>query len=224
MRQPIVVPAFLGVLLLSGAGCAGYGGVMALSQASMVMGTASQAVGLGTSIASLIEQTDVKVAIAPGITGEDLRRIKRIALVFQVPGPMGESLSAVMADNVTLELLTLGYQVVDRERVTKITERRGSGAMDPETAAKVGRTVGLDAVVLGSVTASGEYAGGFMVNRIGMGQVVQNATLRVVGVTRGEVLMVVALSYKNGQTPAEAAKVMAYVLREKLQGSPAGKS
>jgi hypothetical protein len=208
-------------------GCAGYGAMMALSQASMALHTASQAVHLGTSIASLMEQTEVKAALAPGVTPEELRQIKRLALFFQAEGLPGGNLSAVVADNVAVELLALGYQVMDQGQVRRAAEAggiRAAGVESPEAIARLGRANGVDAVVLGSITAASEIAGGFTVSRVGMGQVIQNATLRVVGVERGEVVLAVALSYKKGQTPAEAAKVIAHVLREKLQGAPAGKN
>jgi len=228
MRKPGEVLLLLVVLGFLVTGCAGYGAMMALSQTSMAMSTASQALHLGTSVASLVEQTDVRASLAPGVTSEELRRIKKLGLVFEGRGFPGGDPAGVVADNVALEFLALGYQVqvVREDHALKLVEAQGtrSGLVTPETVARIGRAHGLDAVVLGSVTVASEIAGSFTVSRTGMGQVIQNVSLRVVSVERGEVVLAAALSYKKGQTPAEAAKVIAHVLREKLQGPPAGKS
>lgn len=77
-------------------------------------------------------------------------KYRRVALAgFE--GPAGEAASDILAH----ELLRSGADVVERGRLQSVlNEQRlgASGALDPATAQKVGRLLGVDALVLGSVT------------------------------------------------------------------------
>jgi curli biogenesis system outer membrane secretion channel CsgG len=73
-----------------------------------------------------------------------------------------KNLGRQLADSLQNQVVNLGtFTVVERSRVEKIMEelRLGqSGALDPNTAAKLGRMLGADALVLGSI-ASVEISG-----------------------------------------------------------------
>ncbi|MBI5050410.1 MAG: hypothetical protein HZC11_05975 [Nitrospirae bacterium] len=173
-----------------------------------------------------LENVDVKAAVSPGVTPDELLRVRRVAVVLgEGQNQTGGDLINIMSDNVALELMNLGFQVIERqsmERVLSEQKLQMSGLVDASTAVQIGKMVGVDAVVLGNVTT---------VQRTEMKQdtksarsvvtitSVSNATMRVVGVERGNVLMIVTISYKEGQNPAEATKIMALTLSEKLQGS-----
>lgn len=157
------------------------------------------------------EDVDVKVAVSPGITVNDLQKVKRIAVVIGTES----HLANIMADNIALELMNLGFQVIERASLNKILSEHElgmTGLLDTVTVAKAGKILGVDAVVLGNVTTSQktEVSSGFM-------EVISNATMRVVEVEQGNVLIMVTLSYKKGQKPTEAAKTMATALAEKLK-------
>ncbi|MBN1829791.1 MAG: hypothetical protein JW884_11685 [Deltaproteobacteria bacterium] len=129
-----------------------------------------------------------------------------------------------MSDNLTLELMGLGYKVVERSSLDKVVSEQKlqmSGLLDPDTASKVGKLVGVDAVILGNVSTSQNMktSSGFMGigAQISNASVISNATMKIVGVEKGDVLMMVTLSYKNGQQPTEASKAMAIALSEKLK-------
>jgi len=192
----------------------------------------------GAGAVAGLENVDVKAAVSSGTTADDLRKIKKVAVVLragqvqmnsQLPFAMvGGDLTHVMADNIALELMTLGYQVIERASLDKVISEQKlqmSGIADPVTAAQVGKVLGIDAIVLGNITSSQktQVSSGFM--GIGSGvssaQVISNATMKVVGVEQANVIMVVTLSYKKGQPPTEAAKTMAIALSEKLK-NPSG--
>lgn len=177
----------------------------------------------------------VNSALSLGVSNVDLNKIKRIGVVLgtsqaqtgtQAPVfKMGDDLTMVMSDNIALELMKLGFEIVERSSLNNVLDEQKlqiSGLTDPATAAKVGKILGIDAIVLGTVTTSQKYqtGGGFM--GIGadvtMASVVSNATMKIVGVDRGTVLTIVALSYKKGQKPTEAAKTMAIALSQVIKG------
>lgn len=190
----------------------------------------------GAGAVAGLENVDVKTALSPGITTTDLNKIKKVAVVLGTGQTQetihfavaGGDLTHVMADNIALELMNLGYHVIERASLDKVLSEQKlqmSGIADPTTAAKVGKILGIDAVVLGNVTTSQktQMRSGFM--GIGSGantaQVISNATMKVVGVEQANVILVVALSYKHGQQPTEASKTMALALSEKLK-NPSG--
>lgn len=194
-----------------------------------------QLVQAGAGAVAGMENVDVNSALSPGVSNVDLNKIKRIGVVLgtsqaqtgtQAPVfKMGDDLTMVMSDNIALELMKLGFEIVERSSLNNVLDEQKlqiSGLTDPATAAKVGKILGIDAIVLGTVTTSQKYqtGGGFM--GIGadvtMASVVSNATMKIVGVDRGTVLTIVALSYKKGQKPTEAAKTMAIALSQVIKG------
>lgn len=164
--------------------------------------------------AEMLKNVAVKAAISAGVSPNELHKIKRVAVFF------GESKNSdfadIMADNIALELLNLGFQVVERADLEKVLSEQKlqmSGLLDSSTAAKIGKMVGVDAVVLGSMTTIRKETGsGTYIT------VISNATARVVGVEKGDILMIVTISYREGQTPTEATKTMAVALADKLKG------
>ena len=155
-------------------------------------------ISAGAGAVAGLENVDVKAACSPGITTTDLQKIKKVAVVLgmgtqtnknpymQFPGN-DENFTSVMADNIALELMTLGYQVIERASLDKILSEQKlqtSGITDPATAAQIGKVLGIDAVVLGNVTTSNstKVSGGFMGlgSGVSSAQVISNASMKVV--------------------------------------------
>ncbi len=114
--------------------------------------------------------------------------------------------------------------MVERASLDKVLTEQGvqlSDIADPNTAAKVGRVLGVDALVLGNVVVSQktQFRPGFMGIGSDMAAVghISDATMRLVGVEQANVLLIVTLSYKQGQKPTEAAKTMALALTQKMK-------
>lgn len=89
------------------------------------------------------------------------------------------------------------YTVVERSRVEEILQEQdlgASGRIDPSTAAQIGRVLGVDAVVIGSVTRFNfeESGGGVSVLGFGGGGdstgAVVELTARLVNTTTGEII------------------------------------
>lgn len=186
----------------------------------------------GAGIIAGLENVDVKTSIAKGVNPDDLIGIKRIAVVLgststtqQQTNVWGFSdLTEVMSDNLALELMNLGYEVVERSSLEKVVSEQKlqmSGLTDPSTATKVGKILNVDAIVLGSITSSQqmETGGGFYGISAGttVKSVISNATMKLVDIKTGRIIMIVTLSYKKGQPPTEASKTMAIALANKLK-------
>lgn len=195
----------------------------------------------GVGAVAGMENVDLNSAMSPGVSKDDLNRIKRISVVLgasqsqgrtQTPVfQMGDDLTMVVADNISLELMKLGFEVIERSSLDRVLGEQNlqmSGLTDPVTAAKVGKILGVDAIVLGNVTASQKYqtGGGFMGIGADMTMVsaVSNATMKIVGIEQGKVLTIVTLSYKKGQKPTEAARTMAIALSQVIKGETVQKT
>lgn len=226
-RKQIIELFFLCVISLFLAGCY----TLAAYAPSLVQAGAG---AIADAIAGM-ENVDLNSAMSPGVSKDDLSKIKRIGVVLgasqsqtgtQMPVfKMGDDLTMVMSDNIALELMKLGFEVIERSSLDNVLSEQKlqmSGLADPTAAAKIGKILGIDAVVLGNVTTSQKVqtSMGFM----GVGadvtttSVVSNATMKIVGVEQGKVLTIVTLSYKKGQKPTEAAKTMAIALSEVISG------
>lgn len=127
--------------------------------------------------------------------------------------------------------MKLGFEVIERSSLDRVLGEQNlqmSGLTDPVTATKVGKILGVDAIVLGNVTASQKYqtGGGFMGIGADMTMVsaVSNATMKIVGIEQGKVLTIVTLSYKKGQKPTEAARTMAIALSQVIKGETVQKT
>jgi hypothetical protein len=87
----------------------------------------------------------------PGI---DLRQYERIA-VLNFGAPLNATSAGIEAsDIVGLELMKKGYVVVERSRVGQILREQGlglTGALDESTTAEIGKILGVQALIVGSV-------------------------------------------------------------------------
>lgn len=191
-----------------------------------------QAVMVGASAISAIEDASINAAVTPGITKEELNKIKRVAFFFSegpmTPGApfMPGSLTDIMADNLTIEMMKLGFECVERQKLKKVLEEQGlqmSSAVDADKAIEAGKIVGVQAIITGSVQAAHSLSTGFMgIGGTKMTTLVQSATFKIIGVEKADTLMVVAINYKHGQKPDVAAESMARIIKAKLE-DPFGK-
>lgn len=104
-----------------------------------------------------------------------------------------------MADMLTTELVKSGkYTVIERQEIARILEeqRMGqSGLVTPQSAAQIGKLLGVELAIMGAVTEFGYARGstGGRIRGIGVGVQKQEATVavdvRFVNTTTGEILM-----------------------------------
>lgn len=112
----------------------------------------------------------------------------------------GKSVGDGMADMLTTALVKSGkYRVMEREQMEKLLGEQAfgaSGAVTPESAAKMGKVLGVELAVFGSVTEFGhkKSSTGSALKKMGIGGSLskQSATVgvdvRIVDVSSGEIL------------------------------------
>ena len=197
-----------------------------LSGCAGAIGLIPSAVQLGAQAAASIEDTDVDSAVSPGITKEDFEKIKKIAVIFDKPQQQqmmnpyqSGDLTSAIADSFTLELMKLGFDVIERQQLTTIIKEQELqlSGLTREKLLEVGQVFGVNAVVTGSVTGSQSMSTGFMGSNIKMTSLVQNASLKIIGAENARTMMIVTINYKKGQKPNDAAKTIAEILKLKLE-------
>ncbi len=155
-----------------------------------VLRIAHEAVQLGSATEAQFERTEVNAAVAPGVKPEQLLAIKRLAVIFAnaeaVSAPGG--LAGVVADNVAIELMKLGYHVVDYRQIVKLNDGHGwpvrPNPVDTETALKFG----VHAIVHGSLSVGRESYQTHPYARNTSGSVVKSVGLQI---TTVEILSII---------------------------------
>lgn len=110
----------------------------------------------------------------------------------------GDKLGDAASDEFTTQLVKTGqFSVVERQQISAILAEQGlgaSGAVDPATAAKVGKLLGAQLVLVGSITQfslkkTGAGIGGLRV-RAAVAQAESKLDARLVSTNTGEILVV----------------------------------
>ncbi|HVN17354.1 MAG TPA: CsgG/HfaB family protein [Dongiaceae bacterium] len=158
---------------------------------------------------------------------------KRVAVLNFEYGTVQSQVSALFGTNVDVgkgisdllvqQLVTDGkYSVIERNALDKILNEQNfanSDRADPATAAKIGKVLGVDAVIMGSITQFGRddqnktYAGGAAVARkFGIGglqkrdaKAVVAVTARMVDTTTAEIL---AAATGNGESTRKGTSLL----------------
>jgi curli biogenesis system outer membrane secretion channel CsgG len=122
---------------------------------------------------------------------------RRIGVIdFENKAPYAQArIGNTATDILITELVKSGkFIVVERDKINKIMEEQKlgeSGAIDPATAAKVGRILGLNAIVTGSISQFGVKSEGkdFIVSQSKQQIVECTVDIRVVDAETGQVLL-----------------------------------
>lgn len=144
-----------------------------------------------------------------------------VSAVFGTNQDVGKGIADLLVDR----LVTDGrYSVIERKAIAKIMAEQNfsnSDRVDPASAAKLGKLLGVDAIVIGSITqfgrddqnrsASGTAFGG-IANRYGLGGVGQHKAKAVVGISArlvsvetGEIL---AVASGKGESQRSGANLL----------------
>lgn len=125
-----------------------------------------------------------------------------VSQIFGSDQDVGKGISDLLVD----KLLKDGkYRLIERSALDKILAEQNfsnSDRADPNTAAKIGKVLGVDAIIIGSITQFGRDdqhtnvgGGGYGLGRFGLGGVgtskakaVVGITARVINVSTGEIL------------------------------------
>jgi len=140
------------------------------------------------------------------VTGSAMGQLKKRIAVFSFENKSksgwswytGGSPGDGMADMLTTELVKSGkYTVIEREEIAKIMQEQNlgmSGRVTEQSAAKVGKLLGVELAVLGAVTEFGASKGGTggRIKGVRLGVSKQKASVaidvRIVNTTTGEIL------------------------------------
>ncbi len=122
---------------------------------------------------------------------------RRIGVVdFENKAPYAQArIGQTATDILITELVKSGkFIVVDRDKMNKLLEEQKlgqSGAIDPNTAARVGKILGLNAIVTGSISQFGVKSEGkdFLISESKQQIVECTVDIRVVDVETGQVLL-----------------------------------
>lgn len=92
------------------------------------------------------------VAIKPGY---DFSKVGRVALIDPADFPGQPGSGATVGEALEPYLLKAGYDLIERSQVSQLLQEQSfsnSGAVDPATAEKLGKLLGVNALVVGQVT------------------------------------------------------------------------
>ena len=138
---------------------------------------------------------------------------KRIAVVdFEDRSGWGHNIGTGLADMLVTELVKSGdFMVVERQELSKILEEQGlgmSGVVTPQSAAQVGQVLGVELMVMGSVTEFGEKKSGIggSIGRLGIGgklskkQARAAVDIRLVNTSTSEIILAEKAEGEDGST------------------------
>lgn len=182
--------------------------------------------------------SSVKVNVGPHTTPSDLQKIKKVAVLFgsgaagsvDVPGMGRVPLSGMgiggsaeaFGDALAGELLGIGIEVVERQQLDKVTGEQAlslSGVTEADRTIAIGRVLAVDAILTGTVENGQEYSTGYVMGiGAGLRQGVKNATVKLLDVEKGTLLVALSASYSGVKSVQEAAQDIAEALRKKREG------
>jgi len=184
-----------------------------LQNASMGMQMASPLTDMaGGMLGSKKVIEEVKAAPGPGVTAVQLDKIRKVALALSAPensqpagmfNPMGggKDLVGEFRDNLSIELMQLGFEVVDKKTRP-------------------------DAVIVGTVVGGGSnmnmgmaMMGGGADSKPGLTSV----SLKIMDPRKDSVLMAMAVTFNGSQPVNVASKALAQSIKENLTGTDGGK-
>lgn len=141
------------------------------------------------------------------------RLVRRIA-VLPFKSPLGHpTVGENVAEMLTTEMMSTGYfKVIERSELQKILEEQRlglSGIIDDETAQQVGRILGVEGIVIGTV---GEYGQKVAFGSFSSGMVsVVAISLRLICVETGEIIWSANVS---GSSPKSRAELLTECVRK----------
>jgi hypothetical protein len=178
--------------------------------------------------------SNLSVAVGPRVTQADLRKIKKVAIQLDGGGSngmqgfggfrmmMGGGNTEAFSDHFAVELLKLGIDVVERAQLDKVMKEQAlnlGGVTEAEKTIAAGKILAVDALITGSVGTGQTYSTGYVLGiGAGMNEVVNNASIRIIDVEKGNWLMVITMS-GGKDSVLDTATSFAKALKQKIEGS-----
>ena len=151
------------------------------------------------------------------MNAEQLSQVKHLAVLpFEdAPGMYGRNSANAVSGFVTTELAKNGkYRVLERSKLKSIIDEQDlqiSGLVDQDTAIKVGKMLGADAVVVGAVTQYEMDKTQIYIHMIPIvsKEYTVGATVRMIDVKNGEIIYAHSASGKSPSNFTEAGRLAA---------------
>lgn len=148
---------------------------------------------------------------------ESLRKVERLAVLpfADGPGHQGKNSGQAVAGFIIGKAAqTKKFKVVERSKIQAVMGEKDlqiSSIVDPSTAAKFGKLLGVDAVIIGSVSEYDHHRGMLPLSYVTIptSEYTVSATLRIVSVSNGEVIYAASSSGKSGTSFAQAGMQLA---------------
>lgn len=176
--------------------------------------------------------SNLSVAVGPKVTQADLQKIKKVGIQLNLgsSGGMamfggfrtigsGESHEA-FSDHFAVELLKLGIDVVERAQLDNVMKEQAlnlAGVTESNRTIAAGRILAVDALITGTVGMGQTYSMGFYGIGSGSKEVVNNASIRLIDVEKGNWLLVITMS-DGKDSVLDTAKSFAKALKQKIDG------
>lgn len=175
--------------------------------------------------------SNVKVHVAPRVTATDLQKIKKVAVLFGSGSPTGSfpipglgvgSSAEAFGDALAVEMLGIGLDVVERQQLDKVTGEQAlglSGVTEGDKTVAIGKVLAVDAILTGTVDSGQEFSTGYVMGiGAGLRQGIKNATVKVLDVERGNLVVALSASYSSVKTVQEVAQDIAEAFKKKREG------
>ncbi len=177
--------------------------------------------------------SNLSVAVGPRVTQADLRKIKRVAIQLNGGGAedmpsfgglrmMGGGNSEAFSDHFAVELFKLGIDVVERTQLDKVMKEQAlnlGGVTEAEKTIAVGKILAVDALITGSVGMGQTFSTGYVMGiGAGMHEVVNNASIKIIDVEKGNWLLIITMS-GGKDSVLDTATAFAKALKQKIDGS-----
>jgi curli biogenesis system outer membrane secretion channel CsgG len=184
-------------------------------------------------IISLSGCSNISVAVGPRVTQADLRKIKKVAIQLDGGGfagmpafgglrMMGGGGSEAFSDHFAVELLRLGIDVVERAQLDKVMKEQAlnlGGVTEAEKTIAVGKILAVDALITGSVGMGQTFSSGYVMGiGAGMQEIVNNASIKIIDVEKGNWLLIITMS-GGKDSVLDTATAFAKALKQKIDGS-----
>lgn len=182
-------------------------------------------------------------ALSPSALAQSDKKAKKRVAVFLFEDKSGgrshwyggQSVGEGVTDMITTELVKSGqYQVIERNQLDQLLQEQElgrSGLVTPQSAAEVGKLLGVELAVIGAVTEFGNKKGDSNMRiggtRLGVGRnaAVVAIDLRLVNTSTGEIVLADNVrKTKNGLSGSIAHKNMNFNSRQQFNNSLVGKA
>jgi curli biogenesis system outer membrane secretion channel CsgG len=151
----------------------------------------------------------------------DLKGLKkRIAVMdFEDRSGWGHNIGSGLSDMLVTELVkTKKFMVIERQELDNILQEQGlgmSGAVTPQSAAQVGKLLGVELMVTGSVSEFGEKKSGLggSIGKIGIGGGITKrkaravVDIRLVNTSTGEIILAEKAEGEDGSTGLDKIRI-----------------